>query len=238
MEDNVGNPKKPLRPMTNKAKDLYNTYIRNEGGKSISISSSEDEKPLFEDQTTEKNESERKENEFENQIQQLTQENNELKEKILTLENEKKELQEQVLRRTAELENFRRRTQKEKEELIKFANEQLLQDFIQILDDLGNAFEAINSNSDYQTLAKGVELIYQKAKKLFEQAGITEIENPVGNPFDFNYHEALMTIPSELPEGYVVKELQKGYKLFDKVIRHTKVVTSSGMPQEETPEVQ
>lgn len=230
MEENSVNPKKPLRTMTNKSKDLFDAYIKNEGGKTYQVPATDDRKESLDEHLIEPKDSTEKETENELEIlnQNLSQELNELKERTQILENEKKELQEQVLRRTAELENFRRRTQKEKEELIKFANEQLLQKFIQLLDDLANAVESSQNNSDYQALEKGIDLIYQKAKKLFEQEGVTEIENPVGKPFDYNFHEALMTIPSDLPEGYVVKELQKGYKLFNKVIRHTKVITSLG----------
>ncbi|MGQ9818401.1 MAG: nucleotide exchange factor GrpE [Candidatus Kapaibacteriales bacterium] len=239
MEEHTANPKKPLRTMTNRAKDLFNTYIKNEGGKPIPISSTDEDKlSIQQDDITHTDEFETKDNlnELELQIQQLNSEIKELKDQILVLEKEKLELQDQSLRRAAELENFRRRCQKEKEEIIKFANEQILQSFIELLDDLRNAFDATNANSDYQSLAKGVELIYQKAKRLFEHAGVSEIENPVGKPFDFNFHEALMTIPSEFPEGYVVKELQKGYMLFDKVLRHTKVITSAGLPQDESSE--
>lgn len=239
MEEITGNPKKPLRTMTNKAKDLYNTYIKNEGGKSIPISTPDEDKlSLNPDEITSSEETETTdiEKDLESQIQHLNSEINELKNQIQILEKEKLELKDQMLRRAAELMNFRRRSQKEKEEIIKFANEQMLAKFIELLDDLRNAYEATNTNPDYQSLVKGIELIYQKARRLFEQAGVSEIESPVGKQFDFNFHEALMTMPSELPEGFVVKELQKGYKLFDKVLRHTKVITSSGMPQEESTE--
>ncbi len=233
MED--GNTKKPIRQTTNRARDIFNTYIRHESGKHIPISSSEDSQENLEQAQTASIEETSKIEQDHTQNQELYVENeklrNELEEvkiKVQQLEKEKSELYEQLLRKAAEFENFRRRTQREKEELINYGNEKLLFEFLSLLDDLGNAVNSAKTNSDFSSLASGVELILSKAKKLFEQAGVTEIENPVGKPFDVDYHEALMTVPSELPEGYVVQELQKGYKFFDKVLRHTKVITSSG----------
>lgn len=234
MED--GNVKKPLRQTTNKAKDIFNTYLKHEGGKSIPISSQEEEIQDKEIQKGDKvlNQEEKQAVEQElhkpeqSEIKQLQEEIQILKTTIEQLEKEKKELQEQLLRRVAEFENFRKRTQKEKEDLVKYGNEKLLFSFLEILDDIGNAVQAAKQNSDFNSLLTGLELIWNKARKLFEQAGVVEIENSVGKPFDVELHDALMTVPSELPEGYVVQELQKGYKYFDKVLRHTKVITSSG----------
>lgn len=228
MED--GNTKKPLRQTTNKAKDIYNTYLKHEGGKAISISQSE-EKEVIEEKTdfaTQELNTSQEQVVSDSEINKLKEEVNNLKAKVEQLEKEKQELHEQLLRKAAEFENFRKRTLREKEELIKFGNEKLLLEFLAILDDIGNAVQSSKQNSDFNSLATGLELIWNKAKKIFEQAGVTEIESPVGKPFDVEYHEALMTMPSNLPEGYVVQELQKGYKFFDKVLRHTKVITSSG----------
>jgi molecular chaperone GrpE len=230
MED--GNTKKPLRQATNKAKDIYNTYFKHEGGKQIPISTSE-EQPQIEttELKAEKNQEEVQEAFVKvdvSELEKLKEEIANLQKRVEDLEKEKKELYEQLLRKAAEFENFRRRTQKEKEELIKYGNEKLLFEFLEILDDLGNAVQSAKQNSDFNSLVTGLELIWNKTRKLFEQAGVAEIESPVGKPFDVEYHEALMTAPSNLPEGYVVQELQKGYKFHDKVLRHTKVITSSG----------
>jgi molecular chaperone GrpE len=237
MED--GNPKKPLRQMTDKEKDIYNTYVRHEGGKTIPISGPKEVKQKVErnDDVIPESETLPQEATTENiEIENLKKEIEELRVKIESMESEKNELYDQLLRKAAEFENFRRRTQKEKEDLILYGNEKLLQNLLPILDDLNNAVVASKQSTDFDSLVTGLEMILQKTKKLFEQAGVSEIDNPVGKPFDFELHEALMNIPSEVPEGYVVQELQKGYKLFDKVIRHTKVVTSAGLPEnDETP---
>lgn len=229
MED--GNSKKPLRQATNKAKDILNTYLKHEGGKSIPISSQDEDKE-FEHMKEHIEHAEKSTEEVQNkehtEIAELHEEIQTLRNKVEQLEKEKNELYEQLLRKVAEFENFRKRTQKEKEELIKYGNEKLLLEFLAILDDLGNAVQSAKQTSDFNSLVTGLELIWGKARKLFEQAGVVEIESPVGKPFDVELHDALMTMPSELPEGYVVQELQKGYKFFDKVLRHTKVITSSG----------
>ncbi|MGB9852169.1 MAG: nucleotide exchange factor GrpE [Candidatus Kapaibacteriota bacterium] len=232
MED--GNNKKPLRQATNKAKDIWNTYLKHEGGKTIPISSSDEEKGPenlneFADTPKVDRQYEEEAQTAENiEIEKLREELKNLINKIEILEKEKSELHDKLLRKAAEFENFRKRAQKEKEEILKYGNEKLLLEFLSILDDLGNAVQSAKQNSDFDALAAGLELIWNKAKKLFEQAGVVEIENPVGKPFNVELHDALMTMPSELPEGFVVRELQKGYKFFDKVLRHTKVITSSG----------
>lgn len=235
----AGSPKKPLRQTTNKAKDIYNTYVRHEGNKTIPISGSKEAKQEAErnDNIISETETLQQDTATENiEIENLQKELEELRAKVESLESEKNELRDQLLRKAAEFENFRRRTQKEKEDLLLYGTEKLLQNLLPILDDLNNAVAASKQSPDFESLATGLEMISQKAKKLFEQAGVSEIDSPVGKPFDFEFHEALMNIPSEIPEGYVVQELQKGYKLFDRVIRHTKVVTSSGLPKnDETP---
>ncbi len=225
------NPKKPLRTATNRIKDIYSTYVKNESGRIPPTPPTEEPKTENEEAQEKVIKEETKEVELQlksEEIEKLHKEVDELKSQVEALLKEKQDLHEQLLRVAAEFENFRRRTQKEKEELVKYANEKLLFEFLTILDDLTNAVEASKQTKDFDSLATGVEMILQKAKKVFESAGVTEIESPVGKEFDYNYHEALMTLPSDLPEGYVVKELQKGYKFFDRVLRHTKVITSSG----------
>jgi molecular chaperone GrpE len=75
---------------------------------------------------------------------------------------------------------------------------------------------------------KGLEMITNKARKMFEDAGVKQMDNIIGKPFDVNYHEALMMTNSELPEGSIVQVVQPGYMLNDKVLRYAKVITSNG----------
>ncbi len=151
-----------------------------------------------------------------------------LEARLEELEKEKSEIKERLILKAAELENFRKRTMKEKQDMLEYANQNLLYKMLPLLDDLSNALQSAEYKSDYESLLQGVEMINQKAKKLFEEAGVTEMENPEGKEFDVDYHEAMMTAPSELPEGYVVQQVQKGFMIGDKVLRHAKVITSSG----------
>jgi len=203
----------PLRTASDKMKGLYNTYLRNEDQKGKRMS----------DQNTQHENSEEVEN-----TEQNSQENNQQASELDALKKERDELRDQVLRKTAEVENIRRRALKEKQELIDYANERLLGNLVHVLDDLYTALEAAKKSKDYDALLKGIEMVYTKAEKAFEAAGVKPITDHVGKPFDVNYHEALMHMPSEAPEGHVVQEVQRGYMLRDKVLRHAKVITSAG----------
>lgn len=132
-------------------------------------------------------------------------------------------------RKAAEAENIRRRSLQEKQTLMKYASEHLITKLIPVLDDLHAAVEASKSTSDINSLRTGIEMIYAEARKIFEAAGVHVIEGSEGEPFNVDFHEALMHMPSELPEGYVVQVVQRGYSLHDKVIRHAKVITSAGL---------
>ena len=147
-------------------------------------------------------------------------------------ERERDEYKEMVLRKSAEFENFRRRTQKEKQDLIEYANEHLIIKMLPVVDDLHTALEAAQKSQDTESFLKGVEMIYAKAIKIFEDAGVVPIATAPGEPFNVEMHEALAHMPSnDAPEGHILQEIQKGYRLREKVIRHTKVVTSAGNPE-------
>jgi molecular chaperone GrpE len=134
---------------------------------------------------------------------------------------------EQLLRRAAEFENYKRRTENEISSITRFANEYLISDLLPIVDDLQRSLVAGKENNDYNSFYKGIEFIYSKLVKIFEQKGLKPIE-ALNKPFDVNFHEAMMTMPKEGVEPHIViQELEKGYLLFDKVIRHTKVIVSA-----------
>lgn len=149
-------------------------------------------------------------------------------EEITQLKTENADLKDQLIRKVAELENFRKRTIKEKQELIEYGNEKLILRFLDIADDFENAFNAADKSNADVSLLEGFNMIFKKMQKIFIENNVIEIEEPIGKPFDVNLHEAIMMIPSELDEGLVVQQVQKGYKYGDKVIRHTKVITSRG----------
>lgn len=138
------------------------------------------------------------------------------------LEKEKKE----YLFLMAEFDNFRKRTVKEKSEIIKNGAENALKGLLPIVDDFERSLQAINENSDASSIREGVELIYNKFIKYLEQNGVKAIPSEVGSDFDTKMHEAVTTFPvdDETKKGKVIDTVQKGYMLNDKVLRHAKVV--------------
>jgi len=144
----------------------------------------------------------------------------------LTTENA--ELKDQLIRKAAELENFRKRTNREKQELLEYGNEKLQVRFLEIVDDFENAFDAAEKSNADAKMLEGFQMIFRKLQKIFSDHNIVEIEDPCGKPFDVNFHEAIMTMPSDVPEGGVVQQVQKGYRCGEKILRHTKVITSRG----------
>lgn len=166
------------------------------------------------------------------------QENASSEEKELTAEEKLgKELEEaqkvideqkdKYLRLSAEFDNFRKRTLKEKAELIKNGGEKAINAILPILDDLERALQNMQKAEDVKAIYEGVELIYQKFLKNLHQEGLEKME-PVGEVFDTDFHEAvaLVPAPSEEQKGKVLDCVQTGYKLNEKVIRHAKVVVA------------
>lgn len=144
------------------------------------------------------------------------------------LSQELAEWKELAIRRLAEVENIRRRTNLEKQELLLNASQHTITKMLPILDDLHAAIEASRATKDANALVQGIEMIYSKAVKIFEDSGVHVIEVEPGVPFDVDKHEALMHTPSDHPEGSVIQSIQRGYVLHDKVLRHAKVITSAG----------
>jgi molecular chaperone GrpE len=134
---------------------------------------------------------------------------------------------EQLLRRAAEFENYKRRTENEISNITKFANEYLISDLLPVVDALERSLVAGKENSDYDSFYKGIELIYSKLMKIFEQKGLKPVE-ALNQPFDVNFHEAMMAMPKDdVKPNTVIQEMEKGYLLLDKVIRHSKVIVSA-----------
>ncbi len=152
-----------------------------------------------------------------------TPEVNELKK----LQDELAESKDKYLRLYSEFENFRRRTAKEKLDLIQGANENLLKNLLPVLDDFEraeNSFKELNTKE-----AEGFLLIYTKYKKVMEQAGVKVMDLKSGDTFDADRQEAITQIPAtdEKLKGKVVDVVEKGYVLNDKVVRFAKVIVGS-----------
>jgi molecular chaperone GrpE len=131
------------------------------------------------------------------------------------------------IRLYSEFENFRRRTAREKSEMVLSANEQLIKALIPVVDDFERAEKSIRDNSDQS--AQGFLLIFTKLKKILEGAGVKPMEVQPGADFNTDLHEAITQIPAPEPslKGKIVEVVEKGYQLGDKVIRFAKVIVGS-----------
>ncbi|MGL1888161.1 MAG: nucleotide exchange factor GrpE [Reichenbachiella sp.] len=145
------------------------------------------------------------------------------------LQAELKESQDKYLRLYSEFENFRRRTSKEKLELISNAGEGVIQSFLPVVDDFERAYKSMGEDADVKSIKEGVDLVFTKLQGILEAKGVKAISPKPGSEFDLELHEAITQIPA--PEkkliGKVVDCVEKGYQLNDKVIRFAKVVTGS-----------
>ncbi len=147
---------------------------------------------------------------------------------IEQLKKELAEAKDRTLRLMAEFDNYRRRTAKEHLELIETANAKLLGKLSEVLDNFERAFAPENSNSDAAAFEQGMKLIQEQFQKTLTEAGLIQL-NPIGEIFDPNCHEALLTQPSEtIAEQHIVQVFQKGYMIKNKLIKTAKVIVSSG----------
>lgn len=137
------------------------------------------------------------------------------------------ELNDSYLRLHAEFDNYRRRTTKEKSELIKNAGERVIVDLLPVLDDFERALENIKSTSENEATTEGIELIYNKFVNFLLKNGVKKMD-VIGQPFDMDKHEALTTIPAENDDmkDKIVDCIQPGYEMGDKVIRFPKVIVA------------
>lgn len=137
------------------------------------------------------------------------------------------ELNDSYLRLNAEFDNYRKRTLKEKADLLKSGSERVLVDVIAVVDDFERALDNISKTEDIEAVKEGVDLIYNKFKNFLTRHGVKEIET-IGETFDSDRHEAVTTIPAQKEEDKdkIVDSIQKGYALDDKVIRYPKVIVA------------
>ena len=156
-------------------------------------------------------------------------ENQEVQQPELTVEEQLTEdlakEKDKHLRLFAEFENYKRRTAKERVDLFKTANQEVLQAMLPVMDDFDRAMTQIVKSED-EAIVKGVELIHEKLKNTLVSKGLEEVEVRVGDVFNADFAEAITQIPapSDDLKGKIVDVLEKGYKLGDKIIRFPKVV--------------
>jgi molecular chaperone GrpE len=143
---------------------------------------------------------------------------------IIELEARLAECRDQLLRKAAEFENFRKRMNQEKQSSIEYANQNLLQDIIPIIDDFERAITAGESSTDIKSFLEGIKMIEKRLTSQLESKWGLKRFDSAGQPFDPNMHEALMMDKSpDISEAVVQEDLQKGYMLKDRVIRAAKV---------------
>ncbi|WP_370089025.1 nucleotide exchange factor GrpE [Ekhidna sp.] len=145
-----------------------------------------------------------------------------------SLEEQLGEAKDKYLRLYSEFENFRRRTSKEKLDLISTANKDLMSDLIPVLDDFERAMSASETSEDIKAVREGMQLIQNKFNKSLENRGLKKMEVKKGDEFDDEKHEAITQIPAEKKlEGKVVDVVEPGYTLGETVVRFAKVVVGA-----------
>jgi molecular chaperone GrpE len=148
---------------------------------------------------------------------------------VIKVKDELAGIKDKYLRLYSEFENFRRRTAKEKIEMVQTANEQLIKSLLPVADDFERAEKSLNKESTDEKELEGFQLIHNKFRKVLEQYGVKPMDIPQGSEFDADTQEAITQIPA--PEdnlkGKVVDVIEKGYLLNDKVIRYAKVVVGN-----------
>lgn len=153
---------------------------------------------------------------------------NDAEKKIAELEEQVAQLNDKYLRIYSEFDNFRRRTAKERVEILNTAGEEIIKNLLPVIDNFERALKTNESATDVKSVNEGVNLIAQMFRNILQQKGLQAM-NSIGQPFDTDLHEAITEIPAPTPDlkGKVVDEVEKGYSLNGKVIRFAKVVVGA-----------
>ena len=153
---------------------------------------------------------------------------NQVTEEVNEWEKKYNDINDSYLRLMADFDNYRKRTIKEKADLIKNAGERIITDFLPIVDNFERALDSMKTAEDVEAVRQGVELIYNQVMSMMKANGVAVIETKDA-PFDTEYHEAITTIPAPTPElkDKIVDCTTKGYTMNEKVIRHAKVVVGA-----------
>jgi molecular chaperone GrpE len=143
-----------------------------------------------------------------------------------------KDQEEKYLRLAAEFDNYKKRTSRQYAEIVKSANEELIQELLGVLDDFERALETASGTEpgmqgpNHDSLVKGMRLIYEKLLSVLKARGVSQFD-AMDQPFDPQFHDAVMQLPSDKEEGTVIGVISPGYLLNEKVIRHAKVIVAS-----------
>ena len=150
-----------------------------------------------------------------------------LEKKVVDLEGQLEKEKKEYLFLMAEFDNFRKRTLREKSELIQNGGEKVLKGILPIMDDFERAIKASETSNDSAAMKEGMNLIYQKLQKFLQQNGVKEMD-PADDTFDTEKHEAIsvVPVPDENKKGKILDTVEKRYTINDKVLRHAKVVVA------------
>jgi molecular chaperone GrpE len=165
--------------------------------------------------------------------------------RVAELEKSVGQYKDQLLRKAAEFENYKKRVENDYASIVKFSNEDLILKLLPVVDDFERSFRMTRGAGDEQdsptrasegSLRRGMELIYEKLKRILEAQGARPFDS-LGKPFDPHLHDALLQVPrSDVPPHTVIEEVDKGYMLNDKVLRHAKVVVAADQPALDDPD--
>ena len=143
-------------------------------------------------------------------------------------DGELKALNDKYLRLAAEFDNYKRLTQRDQREHIRFGNEQLLKELLPVVDNLERAIKAAKGSKSAEGLVQGVDLTLKQLQGVLGKFGVQSIPT-MGQPFDPSGHQAVASVPStQVPDKHVVEEFQRGYRLHDRILRPAMVTVSSG----------
>ncbi len=173
-----------------------------------------------------KNTEEEFDNKMENQEEASVQDTPATEEVLENFEEKYQTEKDRYLRLFAEFENYKKRTSKERVELFKTANRDVLSALLPIVDDFDRGIAEISKTEEGSNLLQGMQLIYDKLTKTLDQKGLVAMEVNQGDVFDADRHEAVTQIPAPSPDlkGKIIDVIEKGYELGEKIIRYPKVV--------------
>lgn len=171
-----------------------------------------------------------------NPIEEDLKDNSETEKRIIQLEEEVLNLKDKMLRKAAEFENFKRRTESNQLNFIKYDGESFITNLLTVIDDFERSIQHFDSAKDIVPLKDGIKLVYEKLMKILTEQGIHKIE-AIGKPFDVHVHEAILQRKAEGVAAHtVLDEIEKGYMYKDKVIRHSKVIVSEDIVERDAAE--
>lgn len=229
-------------------KDKLNNEINQDFSKNINNSGQTDDANKSKEQTyevqnqetfTENSESDASELIDEKQTEEKGEEEisemEKLQNEINALKEEVNQWKDKFLRKMAEFENYKKRVAEDQLQLVKYSNEKLIKDLLPVIDDFERALTFSKEELKNNSVLQGVEMIYNKLMKILSDYGLKKID-AMNQPFDFNYHEALLQVPKDGVEPLtIIEEVEKGYLLNDKVIRHSKVIVASESSLQSSP---